>query len=627
MILKINDHKLFFKFNLNKNIFKFKMDYKRRVTQKSKRCLSNILVKKQLQKGNNLSVQKSFKKQNIIIHKNFLKTKYNFNNLSKRPGNLSTRFCYKNMQKEISKSSRYLNKSSEKYISGFFGKNIYTVFKGLDNRNKVKKSLKKIKFLHKLGIFENYDKNKQRKLKKISFIIRKKNKQRYLKKNESFEKENKEEEKPEKKKSKKEQKKILEQMKILKKINSSEKNKIETFLKKKNQILKKNNSISKDINPIQKYNKIKINSELKKIIKKKFKNLNNNHPLETRANLTLFFIKKNIIIFGGIGERFFDNLIEYNIQKKKTRKIRHDFLKRKNHIAVKTKSFIIFQGGQSLINKNRILLNDTCVLDINNFSVFKLRYFPYELPKKKNHAGFLSDNILYILGGIDQFDELDCFLYSVNVLTCFTKREKIDNFSEKLSHFKCVLIGKKNSLGLFGKYNKKVVVSLPVVQKNKKNEDFEIQKEPKKIFIFGGLKNKSEATNLMRILTTGDEEKWIMNYPKIKGVPPKPRFNYNSLYLKKIKSVVICGGKTFCNSDKKEEIFGDLFLFHIEKYFYVKLDMRFNKRYCFGMDGDDKSFFIFGGFGEDNFTDGLIHGFELDKMKIDYWNSYFDKKN
>ncbi len=132
------------------------------------------------------------------------------------------------------------------------------------------------------------------------------------------------------------------------------------------------------------------------------------------------------------------------------------------------------------------------MIDLKKMKSYKVRNFPDSLPNRKNHIGFYFQSSLFILGGIYS-KKRDNILYSVNLFTCFIKKEKIKNFDEYLSHHKCVTISTHSCRDL------RIKFCYNTMRKNKK------QMKPEKsipiVYIFGGMNRKKISNNFMRCLT------------------------------------------------------------------------------------------------------------------------------
>ncbi len=138
-----------------------------------------------------------------------------------------------------------------------------------------------------------------------------------------------------------------------------------------------------------------------------------------------------------------------------------------------------------------------------------------------------------------------------------------------------------------------------------------------KVYIFGGMNENKKSTNLMRILESQGEH-WKMGYPDIQGKPPSERFDHCMIYMKKLHSLVIFGGRNFCDEIKQEEIiYNDLFLFLIPVNTYLRIDIAvpLQPRYLSSMVEYEDNFYIFGGYGEDNFINGKFEQFLIDHEK------------
>ena len=559
----------------NQKKIQFNRKLKRGTSLKSKREI--LKIKKQ---------SESYKKQEKLIKTKLLKLKHNTNKLKKYQRNIFFDINLRKFNQSLI-YEKHFNKKSTPYIMGFLDNNIDKMFINLSIREKTKKSWKKLKIIQKLGGFS-------RKNKKSSLHLKRKSIKNIGTKNI--------------KKKSKDRRKSFSKLKL----------KIKNVLTLPN---------------LNKQLKIKFR-KLQKIpvgINKLYKNYNTaeniKFPLETKALTNGGIFKSNFIISGGICNESSKRFQSYNFINHKSIFIENEIFERYNHLTVFESFFMIINGGVNTNTKK--LRNDTYVVNLQNNQFFRVKNFNITLPSLKNHTGFYHDNKFYLEGGIGSFNRFETKFYRIDLISYICTEINLKNKKVNLAHHKSVKVGIEEYSDLKVKYSEKENIKKNTFFKKNRRSTL-IEKNKKKInlegvYIFGGIDKNNKCYSNLKIYKKLIDKNWEIIYPSTKGFIPA-RFDHEMVYINKIKSIAICGGRSFLENEEKTEIFlNDLYILNTKNLCYFKIrtvDETF-KRYGFTLSCFKGDLFIFGGMREDNFIDGLIVKYSLNTNIMNYHIEFF----
>ena len=503
----------------------------------------------------------AYKTQGYLINKKYLKLKYNYQKLSQKQRYLSLNMNIKKLDNFENKNPLF-NTKSRPYIEGFLDSNLRKMFLDIKVCEKTKNIWNKIKMIQRLGGFKN---SRRRKFSN-SVLLKSKNHNKLNS--------------------------LKNPKKKTKKLNS--------FLKNFENIIKYQPvfKLPKKFDRPEKIENLYYN---KNII------INKNFPLETSAFSKGGFFNNRFGVIGGYGLENNNKLTILNLEDGKITLIKNDIFERFHHSSLTIANFLIINGGQKNINKK--LLNDTLLINLESNKIFKIRNFGLKFPFKKNHISFYHKNKYYIQGGFGNDGKIEASIFSVDLISFIVTKIILENNIEFLAHHNCVKVGFENISDLKIKYNdfyqskKKKII-------RKENKEIKIPSKLIGIFIFGGINKKNICNNIMKKLNPhpNSKKKWITTYPSVNGKKPNKRFDHQMVYINKINSIAICGGRTYYQKKNNDMVLNDLFLFSIKNYLYIKIEVKGDvcKRYGFTMFCDDGNLFIFGGLNEKNFIDGNI---------------------
>ena len=370
----------------------------------------------------------SYKTQGKIINNKYLKIQYNYQKLSQKQRYLSLSMNLKKLDKFENKNPLF-NVKSRAYIEGFLDSNLRKMFLDIKICEKTKNIWNKIKLIQRLGGF----KNSQRKFKSVLVNSQSNNKLIHLKP-------------------------------ISKKTS---KNKINSYLRKK-----KNLKNFKNIIKYQALFKMKKKIELPENIQRMYYNknikINKSFPLETCAFSNGGFYNNKFGIVGGYGLENNNKLTLLNLEERKIKYFEEDIFERYHHSSLTISNFFIINGGQN--SKNKKLLNDTILINLETNKIFKIRNFGLKFPFKKNHISFYHKNKYYIEGGFGKEGKIEKSMYSVDLISFIVTKIQLENNIESLAHHNCAKVGIENISEIKIKYN-----DFNQIKKKKKNNN----KKPK----------------------------------------------------------------------------------------------------------------------------------------------------
>ena len=461
--------------------------------------------------------------------------------------------------------------------------------------------------------------------------------------------------------------------KIDKKINANQDNggkkgkKDKKYKKeKKNNTYEENEEKNKEINKAPIKSTIMRNSliiEVKNYFCK-YPPQNSKYP-NSRMEATFTSFCNHIYLFGGLQTSeyndlwFLDISDKRNTWEKKTIKNENMFNSRYGHSAVLYNDCIYIYGGNINLRRLRNTLEDILVYNIslntlksaqfkNEKNVFSQKYI--YIPLRRNHIAHVIGWNMIVYGGIDVTKEYSRESYYISNDIPIDKQEQKINYVNKnfvlgdfmaldfismkwmnLSNIIYKIKGKKNITCVPRVYHSSCLIitqehlskgnKLNIYKNVNKLEQEEVHGQTKEsleiryegIYIFGGLDENLQETNNLFILHCF-RNPLVFFEPKIKGMPPSPRWMCTMNFNHILNFITVYGGKDSL------KIFNDLFILDIMNFQWFKIEL-FGPQIEGGRFGhcsdiiDDK-LYIFGGCDDNNkYLSAKVLCIELDLLR------------
>ena len=397
-------------------------------------------------------------------------------------------------------------------------------------------------------------------------------------------------------------------------------------------------------------------------------NWNPNSRME--ASFTPYF--NGIFLYGGLQTQDYSDLWFFNLENKRytwERKIlknENNFNSRSAHTTVLFNDCLYIYGGNINLKKLKNQLEDILVYNIRT-NTLKNALFKNEknksspkylyIPLRRNHIAHVIGWNMIVYGGIDvtkeyykenlynnminghnfrNNDEIkienikhfvlgDFMALDLNTLRWMNlsnilyktkthkKLQKLTNGIPRVYHSSCLVIKaehkeKGNKLNIYKSLDKfDDELNLGIIDK----KQFEIDYEG--IYIFGGMDENLVPSNSFFILHCF-RNPLIFFEPKMKGIPPSPRYMASMNFNEILNFITIYGGKD------SNQIFGDLFILDIMNFHWLQVEL-FGTRIEKGRIGHcsqiiNNKLYIFGGCDENNkYLSAKVMSIELDLLR------------
>lgn len=368
------------------------------------------------------------------------------------------------------------------------------------------------------------------------------------------------------------------------------------------------------------------------IYKNKQRNYND-YPIDNRARSEIYLYRSELLIFGGFGVSFTDEIMIYN------KKLDRPFIKTNKRNArikfacVGVGSHFIVHGGET--NYNSIytkVLNDMFVVDITKLRITSFHCVNGDFPYKKGHIMFVIGDDIFLEGGAQKHSIKNTSIYVFNITTRRQRKITMADDFQWLTQHRCVTVKQNfDTLSFYQLVKESTKLSKDTIQmsinrinKEKHEESFfndDIYRD-QKVFVFGGLNIDNVPSDVLYTYTHKRKD-LVIEYPETKGAKPRARYDHQMTYIKEINSIAVVGGKTK-NSKGEEIILGDLWLLETERLYWINICIDLKARYGFSLSCNKGDLLIFGGYSEQNLTDGYVKQFELEKKLIKEYEGFFN---
>ena len=363
------------------------------------------------------------------------------------------------------------------------------------------------------------------------------------------------------------------------------------------------------------------------------KKIFNQQPMDTKVYAEIYKHNDDLIMIGGFGITFSDEMIIYNKKYNKPLIKYDEKFSRIRFASIGIDNMFIVHGGEVSNNfvSNKIL-NDLLLFDVKRVEVhnFKTKNKGC-LPFKKGHIMFLIGSDLYFEGGLKYHNRPDKDIYAYNLTTRKIREVRTEKKRKWVYFHKCCTVDqttnpdslkhllRKNTLNI----NKRLFNSIKRKTKsfNRTITKAEVYNN-QKIFCFGGLNEENVSSDLLYVYHV-EEEELIVDYPEIYGRRPQGRYDHQMCYIDDLKSVVLLGGK-HKSSEGIEYVLNDLWLLQVEKLLWIRVNIEFEGRYGFSMTQDNGNLLIFGGYGKANLIDGYVRYIEINKSLLNEFQKFFN---
>lgn len=396
---------------------------------------------------------------------------------------------------------------------------------------------------------------------------------------------------------------------------------------------KKQNMMNRELSSKERLSLTQMVSEMKSIYS--YQNIVlNASPFETRGFAKGAICENKFIAIGGIGVRYFDECITYDIENKSYGIKKHHAFKRTGHSIASYDNFIIVYGGSGF-NKydGETDLRDVLLIDSRNLHHQQITSnMPYDMPQLKGHVSFVMQNKLYLHGGILPHNVYNHSIYSFDLIRKTIEQVTTDEELDRISGHTCWLEPIKDECKKFKKlYERR---SSNHFQLAFVGEDQLVFSSPKKpifknrvVYLFGGLNPEGETSNCMKTLTL-KKDRFAVQTLVTAGKQPPARYEHGMCYVESLLSLAVYGGKAFnIKKHVQETALNDLWLFNIKASTWVEVQTigALPCRYSFIMANDGQDIVVFGGYTDNNFADGHLHKLSLKNGYRDTYIEYFKR--
>lgn len=359
----------------------------------------------------------------------------------------------------------------------------------------------------------------------------------------------------------------------------------------------------------------------------------NKYPIENKAFTEIHNYKDEFLVFGGFGISYSEELIVYSKKYDRIFTKKHRLNSRVKFASLGISQLFLVHGGEVSYNyQNNKVLNDIFCVDVVKMQIRPFVCVNNDFPFRRSHIMFLIGEHLIFEGGYSFHNYKETELYSFSLLTNKLKKVK-EVCPEWRGHHRCATVGQNfDTLG-FGEMVQGSLQTIGPVDSKRKNNltkkdslmmDCEIYKE-QRVFVFGGLNEEGKTSDLLYSYHYSKSDELILTYPNTKGISPIGRYDHQMKYIKELNSVIVVGGKNREFSGV-ELILSDLWLLEVTKLYWIRVDLKIQGRYGFGMMVNEGDLLIFGGYSEENLTNGYVKKIEIDKKLIDKYVGFFSVK-
>ena len=263
-----------------------------------------------------------------------------------------------------------------------------------------------------------------------------------------------------------------------------------------------------------------------------------------------------------------------------------------------------------------------------------------DFPVKKGHISFTSNGSLFLDGGFNEQNRIDEGLYEVNLETMTFSKTIVEGQTPLVFH-SCLSIQDdlftydviKRKKNFFIGMNSNTIISIrtkpkeappkPVITKKDKVK----KKKKRSVYVFGGINELGQGTNLMRVYTYTDV--WKVTVLKTKGQPPCNRHACGMKYIPITESIAVFGGSKGPDQDSLTQIYlNDLYLFKIDQLVWIRITYDNNgveERSNFCMEAYDNDLIIFGGLNKYNFLNGKVIRLSIKNKGVQEYLSLFTR--
>ena len=352
------------------------------------------------------------------------------------------------------------------------------------------------------------------------------------------------------------------------------------------------------------------------------KELKNENVINPRSGHTTVLYNESLYIYGGnLNVKKLKNPLEdiliYNIKtnvlksaqfKNEKNMFNQRFIYiplRRNHIAHVIGWNMIVYGG---IDCTKEYTKESYSNNYSN-NIVKMHDIKQE-QKSENFKNFVLGDLMALDLNTLRWMNLNNVVYKIKG---FKKLKNLKNGIPRVYHSSCLVLTPEHTKkgSKLNIYKNLVKLEEEEVNNNIGKESFEIKYEG--IYIFGGMDENLVESNSLFILHCF-RNPLVFFEPKIKGMPPSPRYLASMNFNQILNFITIYGGK-----DSKQ-VFGDLFILDIMNFQWFKIEL-FGMQVKSGRVGHSSEIvndklFIFGGCDEDDrYIPAKIMVIELDLLR------------